>query len=455
MRGSETHIPLKLVGEKVKDRAWLGNVKKSFIRKFYAASTLATKNTKRKKTIEIPEGMGCKHFPLDVDTLTTLAAVLDSTGMRAGDQYLAEAKAMHVEGGHDWTLLLEKQLSSCKRAMQRGKGPECRAKEVRVSAISEDQWTGVCEGKGEPKRVAWFYAWATVWMLRAIEAANMKASDVVLKFEEKLVRLHVRKSKTDQKGSGTWRTFKCCQKEQCARDCAFNLAILALNDLGNAEKESPLFPDSDRKPVSKIHMVTAWARHLDEAMSGHSARRSGAMCYARKGLSIQAIQFLGRWKSSAVFRYVEEAMTEIPLNVTDGKTAEAGETQNQEANKKKRALRPKSKAAPSQSQREASEEPTRGLTKPLVPVRSSPSQVQRPLDEAPCRPGRVGNTVRSVGYDLRLELRQKEREGGVDPKPKAVGLTLQEVPGAREWAQGMELHGQDPHLRICEDVAEE
>jgi len=60
-----------------------------------------------------------------------------------------------------------------------------------------------------------------------------------------------------------------------------------------------------------------------------------------------------------------------------------------------------------------------------------------------------------VGYDLRLELRQKEREGGVDPKPKAVGLTLQEVPGAREWAQGMELHGQDPRLRICEDVAEE
>ena len=56
----------------------------------------------------------------------------------------------------------------------------------------------------------------------------------------------------------------------------------------------------------------------------------------------------------------------------------------------------------------------------------------------------MGNTVRSVGYDLRLELRQKEREGGVDPKPKAVGLTL--VPGARECAQGMELHGQDPHL---------
>ena len=57
IRGNETQIPLKLMGEKVKDRAWLGNIKKSFIRKFFAASTLATKNTKRKKVIEILDGM--------------------------------------------------------------------------------------------------------------------------------------------------------------------------------------------------------------------------------------------------------------------------------------------------------------------------------------------------------------------------------------------------------------
>lgn len=48
---------MKLMGEKVKDRAWLGNIKKSFIRKSFAASTLATKNTKRKKVIEILDGM--------------------------------------------------------------------------------------------------------------------------------------------------------------------------------------------------------------------------------------------------------------------------------------------------------------------------------------------------------------------------------------------------------------
>ena len=40
----------------------------------------------------------------------------------------------------------------------------------------------------------------------------------------------------------------------------------------------------------------------------------------------------------------------------------------------------------------------------------------------------MGNTVGSVGHDLRPELRQKERDDGVDSKPYAVGLTLQKAP---------------------------
>ena len=49
-------------------------------------------------------------------------------------------------------------------------------------------------------------------------------------------------------------------------------------------------------------------------MSGHSARRSGAMMYTRLGIDIQTVGFMGRWRSSAVFRYVEEATKELPLN---------------------------------------------------------------------------------------------------------------------------------------------
>lgn len=46
------------------------------------------------------------------------------------------------------------------------------------------------------------------------------------------------------------------------------------------------------------------------------------MWYARKGMPIYEIGTLGRWKSSTVFRYIEEALQDIPLNtcVTNART---------------------------------------------------------------------------------------------------------------------------------------
>ena len=146
---------------------------------------MGTKNTKRKKLAEILENVGDEPFPLTVDSLTTLAATLDSTGMKAGDQYLAEAKAMHVESGHHWDLQLDKQMTSCRRALQRDKGPEVRAKKVILSEISESTWSAVSQTTGEPKRVAWSFAWAVLWMLRAIEASQIMAKDVETRKSER------------------------------------------------------------------------------------------------------------------------------------------------------------------------------------------------------------------------------------------------------------------------------
>lgn len=183
-------------------------------------------------------------------------------------------------------------------------------------------------------------------MLRAVEAANVEARDVVVELEKRQVKLNIRKSKADQKGVGAWRTLECCGENECERDCPFNLATLALNDLQSNDPHSPLFPDSHGNLVSKVHMVTAWANLIDCDMSGHSARRSGAMQYARKGISVHRIQFLGRWKSSAVFRYIEEAMTEIPMN-SEAKTETSRQPDDgKRERERKRALRPQSSAAP-------------------------------------------------------------------------------------------------------------
>ena len=145
----EVKIPLKMAGEKTKDRRWLQHVRTNFTKKFYAASTLASKHTKRKKVVGILDGMN-ETFPLTVGNITSLAAVLDATGMRAGDRYLSEAKAMHIEEGFEWDLRLDRQASTCKTAMQRDRGPEQRAKEVKVLEIDDKTWKAVNESEKEP-----------------------------------------------------------------------------------------------------------------------------------------------------------------------------------------------------------------------------------------------------------------------------------------------------------------
>ena len=80
-------------------------------------------------------------------------------------------------------------MSTCKRALQRDKGPEVRAKEVQPKTISQVEWDRSNETEGEPMRVAWSYTWACAWMLRAIEAANLLAKDVEVILENKTVKL--------------------------------------------------------------------------------------------------------------------------------------------------------------------------------------------------------------------------------------------------------------------------
>lgn len=291
IRKEEPKVHLDALGEKAKDQAWVARVKKDFIKKFYAPSAPATKNTKRKKITEIFSRLDSEIFPMTTESFTTLAAVLDAPGMKAGDQYLAEAKLMQIEAGMEWSQQMDKQLAMCKRAIQRDKGPEVRAKEVKIGDIPDNEWNKMNGNPNEPRRVAWSYAWATIWMLRAIEASQLVVEDMQIIQEERVVRLHIKKSKTDQKGSGTWRTLRCCGEGACVKDCPFDLAAKAKEDVKGAASRSPLFPDCNGQLVSKVHMVTSWASRIDAEMTGHSARRSGAMAYARRGLPISSIQF--------------------------------------------------------------------------------------------------------------------------------------------------------------------
>ena len=69
-------------------------------------------------------------------------------------------------------------------------------------------------------------------------------------------------------------------------------------------------------PFTKEAVVKNWQEYLDpldvnQSISGHSARRSGAKTLAKLGWSLWMIQFFGRWAGEMVRGYVEEAYAEL------------------------------------------------------------------------------------------------------------------------------------------------
>ena len=305
--------PMNEVLVQARNKGWRLRVKEKFLGKFFAVSTWASKNSKRKRLREIAESVGAPLVPVTPDSMLEVASILDEAGFQAADQYLAELKWMHIEEEFKWDELLERKLAQCKRALKRDSGPEKRALEVEVESLEMNVWSEQNESDRGPRRPAWAYAWAVVWMLRSIEATATEVGHVSLNWDEKKVQLVIPKSKMDQAGKGARRTLACCGANPCERACAWGLATLALSEAGQ-KKESPLFPSKKGGGYSRLQLVASWQKVINNQMTGHSGRRSGAMMYARKGMQLFDVAFLGRWKSSAVMRYIEEAMEQLAIN---------------------------------------------------------------------------------------------------------------------------------------------
>ena len=183
-----------------------------------------------------------------------------------------------------------------------------RAVEVKPAEIPASAWNMKCLKTKQVMRPAWAYTWACVWMLRSIEAAEVRREHIKTCPTSRQVSLLIPKSKMDQEGKGVKRTLTCCG----ARSCPYQLAMLALADFPGAPDSQ--FPSCEGKKVDQMAMIRSWSKRIKNSMTGHSARRSGAMMHTRAGLPVQDIAFLGRWKSSVVFRYVEDAMEEVAFN---------------------------------------------------------------------------------------------------------------------------------------------
>ena len=292
---------------------------KDLKKNFWATSTLHVRKSRREEVMRLATEVNQHRgpiFPLTEEVIVGVAAALKAAGMKSGDQYLNELKLWHVEQGFEQPGWMIRCMGLCKKALTRGRGPEKRAAELNPSDITDERWAWKPSDSTLYVRPALSFTWACIWMLREIELANMRWKHVSVTEGSRTLKILLPISKTDQRGIGTRRTLTCCEEKTCHRMCPWKVwwEIVKVKPV-NDSPEDMIFKDQKGKALTKLKTVTGWKGLTNVMVSGHSARRSGAMAYVRAGMPIQELAFLGRWKSAVVLRYAEDALQEIPANL--------------------------------------------------------------------------------------------------------------------------------------------
>ena len=255
-----------------------------------------------------------KIWPLTVASLKSLAMALQGAGYKSGYAYLSEAKLLHVERGHDWDLALDRCYKQCVRSLKRGKGPTHQAPEVPKERRSR-LVSSVLRFKTGVLFVRELFLFAMVWMLRAIELLELRLSDLDFCMGSKVVTLCWRTSKTDQTAEGVRRTVKCNCVGECDEECPYAVTEgLAQKLLGRFSTDSFLLVKKSGARAKVSEITTAWSKLFGLKVTGHSARRTGALNFIRSGWSIAQVAYLGRWKSNIILHYASEALQEVPIN---------------------------------------------------------------------------------------------------------------------------------------------
>ena len=297
----------------------LGAARNALVSNFWAANTVAVKKSRREEVLRLAFKVqdSVDIFPLTKALVEGVAAALKAAGITSGALYLNELKMIHVEKGFEVEQWLQRVFVLCNKSLTRNRGPVKRAPEVKLEDLAARVW----KRGGDPllpvPLAALAYAWGVAWMLREVELSKVKWKHVTCDPKLKWIKLFIPHSKVDQQALGVTRTLKCCGGNPCWKGCPwwiFSTLKVSGLCLPADVPDAPLFPNRKGSHPSKTEMVNSWVSAFGVPIRGHSARRSGAMAYTRRGMSLQELSFLGRWRSSVVLDYANEALESVPAN---------------------------------------------------------------------------------------------------------------------------------------------
>ena len=278
-------------------------------------------------------------FPLDAQKLQLIAGALRIGGYRSAGLYL-DAALWHQE--HRLRVPVSADLrraaKSITKAALRGL-PGSRLKQAfdladLATLVERDVAAGSFDMNILPHAVD-IVVLATWFMLREIEIAGARVKDVEV--TPAAVSLDIPLHKTAQGGQQelTRRSFRCVCSTAAQPLCPRCAADRHVRRLDRAEPGAYLFPGAGGQQRTKLEtaelfnmvlsaaglqtIYTDTAGHKRFIFGGHAARVAGATFLALRGVPVAVIQLIGRWSSTAVERYTQQA----PLAVAPGIPAQA------------------------------------------------------------------------------------------------------------------------------------
>ncbi len=293
-----------------------------FKKKFSAKSSWKPQVARRKTIAGIAKSLGketCAGKKWNPVSFTKLGTVLKDSGYKSAKIYLAEAKLMHVEAGGVWDQQMVRVHQQVKRAVERSKGKTKRAAEVPahlwVTDPPEKKPEGNSSKRVSARRANLAFVLGVHWMLREAELVELTPEDITLDMGKKLAKVTLRSSKMDQAGETVSRILQCSCGEMCSsnKQCPYFVAweivtCCKAEELRPVKDKRWLVASPSGKRISKAGLIKKWQGMYGEEVSGHSARRSGALRYIRAGWQLAQVAFLGRWSSNVIYQYAQEEL---------------------------------------------------------------------------------------------------------------------------------------------------
>ena len=293
------------------DQALLSRARDVLRARVYSNSTVGPRRSRLRTVKKLLKRAGHRYLPASQAAMTDLVACLHSGGHRSVGNYLSDWRREHLSAGHEWGEALAALRKDCVRASERGQGPAKQAETFgaeRLPRKTDTRERPVV--KGGPKWPWLLLTIGTCWLLREAELADVLREQGSIDLQKREATLDLAATKADQKGRGCLRTLTCLCDTDLAGPCPFCALVdlLHLHATAGYGPKDPLFPTRGGRAASSKAVIRTLCRLLGLRLTGHSLRREGAQLYARRGLFLYLIQFLGRWGGRTVERYVAEAL---------------------------------------------------------------------------------------------------------------------------------------------------